>query len=306
MSGRYVEAGDGYYWVEDAPTAVEKLTADPTWASKDAEAKIKAFNNAGITSAELVAAGVSPSDIAWMQSNGYTGAAPSVTTNIAGANVNAPSSIRTDLATNQAYQNLMASSGETGMMAQEAQGFLAPETKDVGNGMIAQYDPVTGELIGFVDTSKTGGSYDAQGKWMPYQNEGWSLGGFLGGALSGIQDITESTAFKTIAPAVIGGLYSSGAFGGAAALTDASLLAEDAARMASQGLSEAAISQNLAAYGSQSAADLAASMAANGLDVTTMTQQLNNLSSNTGLMSQTGYAADFAAADVAQLQGQGL
>jgi hypothetical protein len=308
MSGRYVEAGDGYSWVEDAPTAVEKLTADPAWADKDATAKIKALNKAGITADELQSAGVSPSDIAWMQSQGYTGSAPSVTTNIAGANVAAPSSVRTDLATNQEYLNAMASSGETGRTAQEIQSTLAPVMKDLGNGMQASYNPVTGELQNIYNGTNKGGYYDTQGTFIPYQTTSWSdtLSGLPGGLLSGVQDITESQAFKTIAPAVIGGLYSSGAFGGASALTDASLLAEDAARMAADGLSEAAISQNLAAYGSQSAADLAASMAANGLDVTTMTQQLNNLSSNTGLMSQTGSAADFAAADVAQLQGQGL
>ena len=45
-------------------------------------------------------------------------------------------------------------------------------------------------------------------------------------------------------------------------------------------------------------------MAINGLDVGTITNQLNNLSTNTGLMSQTGSSADFLAADALQLQKQ--
>jgi hypothetical protein len=83
-------------------------------------------------------------------------------------------------------------------------------------------------------------------------------------------------------------------------------LAADAAQLAAAGLSEAQIAQVLGAsgYGSSAAANLAASMAVNGLDVNMMTQQLQNLSTNTGLMSQTGSSADFLAADALQLQGQ--
>jgi hypothetical protein len=105
---------------------------------------------------------------------------------------------------------------------------------------------------------------------------------------------------------ILAGQALGGAFGGAGATTDASFLAADAAQLASQGLSESAIAQVLSApgYASTAAANLAASMAANGLDVGMMTQQLNALSSNTGLMSQTGSSADFLAADALQLQGQ--
>ena len=88
--------------------------------------------------------------------------------------------------------------------------------------------------------------------------------------------------------------------------TDASFLANDAARLATQGLSEAQIADILGAsgYASGPAASLAASMAVNGLDVGMMTQQLNALSTNTGLMSQTGSSADFAATDALRLRDQ--
>lgn len=107
---------------------------------------------------------------------------------------------------------------------------------------------------------------------------------------------------------ILAGQALSGALGGAgtAATTDASFLAADAAQLAAQGLSESQIAQVLgsAGYASGPAANLAASMAVNGLDVGMMTQQLNALSTNTGLMSQTGSSADFLAADALQLQGQ--
>lgn len=105
---------------------------------------------------------------------------------------------------------------------------------------------------------------------------------------------------------ILAGQALGGVFGGAGAATDASFLAADAAQLASQGLSESAIAQVLSApgYASTAAANLAASMAVNGLDVGMMTQQLNALSTNTGLMSQTGSSADFLAADALQLQGQ--
>lgn len=105
---------------------------------------------------------------------------------------------------------------------------------------------------------------------------------------------------------ILAGQALGGVFGGTGAATDASFLAADAAQLASQGLSESAIAQVLSApgYASTAAANLAASMAVNGLDVGMMTQQLNALSTNTGLMSQTGSSADFLAADALQLQGQ--
>ena len=106
--------------------------------------------------------------------------------------------------------------------------------------------------------------------------------------------------------ALAGAIGGAGASAGAGAVTDASFLAADAAQLAAQGLSETQIAQVLGAsgYASGPAANLAASMAANGLDVNMMTQQLNSLSTNTGLMSQTGSSADFLAADALQLQGQ--
>jgi hypothetical protein len=88
--------------------------------------------------------------------------------------------------------------------------------------------------------------------------------------------------------------------------TDASFLANDAAQLAAQGFNESTIAQVLGAsgYASEAAASLAASMAVNGLDVGMITQQLDALSTNTGLMSQTGSSADFLAADALQLQNQ--
>ena len=138
--------------------------------------------------------------------------------------------------------------------------------------------------------------------------------GALGGALLG-GGSAALTGGNVLQGALLGGAggYLQGANAGANAVslglgpqTDASFLAADAAQLASQGLSESAIAQVLGAsgYASGPAASLAASMAVNGLDVGMMTQQLDALSTNTGLMSQTGSSADFLAADALQLQGQ--
>ena len=138
--------------------------------------------------------------------------------------------------------------------------------------------------------------------------------GAIGGAIAG-GGAAALTGGNILQGALLGGAggYLQGANTGAATgapglgpQTDASFLAADAAQLASQGLSEAQIAQVLGAsgYGSSAAANLAASMAVNGLDVNMMTQQLNALSTNTGLMSQTGSSADFLAADALQLRGQ--
>lgn len=93
-----------------------------------------------------------------------------------------------------------------------------------------------------------------------------------------------------------------------AAAADAAFVAADAAQLAAQGLGEAQIASTLAASGvSGSAASLAASMATNGVSESVMSSQLNNLSTNTGLFSQSSDAAamqDFAQADAAQLAQQ--
>lgn len=133
--------------------------------------------------------------------------------------------------------------------------------------------------------------------------------GGIGGALIGGGG-AALTGQNIVKGALLGG--AGGYFEGANAVpgfgpqTDASFLATDAAQLARAGLSEAQIAQTLGAagYASGPAANLAASMAINGLDVGTMTNQLNNLSTNTGLMSQTGSSADFLAADALRLQGQ--
>ena len=138
--------------------------------------------------------------------------------------------------------------------------------------------------------------------------------GAIGGAIAG-GGSAALTGGNVLQGALLGGAggYFQGANAGANAVapglgpqTDASFLAADAAQLASQGLSETAIAQVLGAsgYASGPAASLAASMAVNGLDVGMMTQQLDALSTNTGLMSQTGSSADFLAADALQLQGQ--
>lgn len=128
-----------------------------------------------------------------------------------------------------------------------------------------------------------------------------------GGALLGGGN-AALTGGNVLKGAVLGGAggYLQGSMPGTSIETDASFLANDAAQLAKAGLSEAQISQVLGAsgYASGAAANLAASMAVNGLDVGMMTQQLDALSANTGLMSQTGSSADFVAADALQLRDQ--
>jgi hypothetical protein len=134
--------------------------------------------------------------------------------------------------------------------------------------------------------------------------------GAIGGAIAG-GGAAALTDGNILQGALLGGAggYFQGANNVAPGLgpqTDASFLAADAAQLAAQGFNEATIAQVLGAsgYASGPAASLAASMAVNGLDVNMMTQQLQNLSTNTGLMSQTGSSADFLAADALQLRGQ--
>lgn len=132
--------------------------------------------------------------------------------------------------------------------------------------------------------------------------------GAIGGAIAGAGS-AALTGGDILKGAILGGVggYFQGANNiGTSIETDASFLAADAAQLAAQGLSESQIAQVLgsAGYASGPAANLAASMAVNGLDVGMMTQQLNALSTNTGLMSQTGSSADFLAADALQLRGQ--
>ena len=134
--------------------------------------------------------------------------------------------------------------------------------------------------------------------------------GAIGGAIAGGTSaaLTDSDVLQGALFGAAGGYFqgANSVSPGFGPQTDASFLAADAAQLASQGLSESAIAQVLGSsgYASGPAASLAASMAVNGLDVNMMTQQLNTLSTNTGLMSQTGSSADFLAADALQLQGQ--
>lgn len=117
----------------------------------------------------------------------------------------------------------------------------------------------------------------------------YAIGDVTGGLLGG-----ESTLLGTT--------------GTTAASADAAFLAADASQLAAQGLGEAQIADVLAAAGASTDASLlAASMASNGLTEATMAEQLTNLSSNTGLLTQSSDAAamqDLATADAAQLAAQ--
>ena len=88
---------------------INDLTSDPGWSKLEAADKISAFNKAGVTPEQLLAAnqGVSQSDIDWMKTQGYTGVAPAAQTM---APAQAP-----DYASmvNQAYGNI----GRTGIGA---------------------------------------------------------------------------------------------------------------------------------------------------------------------------------------------
>lgn len=99
-----------------------------------------------------------------------------------------------------------------------------------------------------------------------------------------------------------------GTTGQSAAAAESAFIAADASQLAAQGLGEAQIASTLAASGvSTGAANLAASMVSNGLAENVVSEQLTNLSSNTGLLSQSSDAAavqDFAQADAAQLAAQ--
>lgn len=99
-----------------------------------------------------------------------------------------------------------------------------------------------------------------------------------------------------------------GTTGSSAAAADAAFVAADASQLAAQGLGEAQIASTLASSGvSTGAANLAASMAANGIPQSVINQQLSNLSTNTGLWTQSSDAASLAemnAADAAQLAQQ--
>jgi len=127
-----------------------------------------------------------------------------------------------------------------------------------------------------------------------------------GGALIG-GGSAALTGGNVLKGAVLGGAggYLQGAGGvGTSIETDASFLANDASRLAAQGLSESQIADILGAsgYASTPAANLAASMAVNGLDVGTITNQLDALSANTGLYQQNLSQGEFGAYDALGLQ----
>ena len=91
---------------------------------------------------------------------------------------------------------------------------------------------------------------------------------------------------------------------GVSNITDAGFLAADAAQLAAQGISEAQIATTLSQYSSTAAANLAASMAVNGVPIDFATKQLEQLSTNTGLLTQNTSAAELSSADAIQLRNQ--
>ena len=149
-------------------------------------------------------------------------------------------------------------------------------------------------------------------------------GGLLGGALNSTLGLGLGAAGEAaLGGATIGGLTSAATGGnvlqgallggaggylsgslGTPATTDAGLLAADASQLAAQGLTESQIAQVLGAngYATTGAANLAASMASNGLSIDTMTNQLQNLSTNTGLLQQNISPGSFAAYDAMGLK----
>jgi hypothetical protein len=133
-----------------------------------------------------------------------------------------------------------------------------------------------------------------------------AAGGGLLGNMAGSAATGAGMAALTGGDVVQGAL--SGAASGAASYalppTDSGFLASDAKQLAAQGLGESQIAQVLGQYASDPAAALTASMVTNNVAPEMMVKQLDNLSSNTGLFSQTGSDASFAAADALQLQQQ--
>jgi len=126
------------------------------------------------------------------------------------------------------------------------------------------------------------------------------------------QTLYNAAGGQDLGTALKGGLLTTGLAQGAQALSggasvavnpDAAFLAADAAQLAGQGLSEAAIAQNLSQYGSTAAANLAASMASNGLAESQIAKSLTDLSANTGLTLQNYTDADMIAQDAMNLKG---
>lgn len=128
-----------------------------------------------------------------------------------------------------------------------------------------------------------------------------------GGIVPIIKDVGTAAALGGLSSAA-GGLLTGSTAAGAGAAADAAFIAADAAQLAAQGIGEAQIGQILASSGvSSGAAGLVASMATNGVSEGIMTDQLTNLSTNTGLLTQSSDAnaiAEMGQADAAQLAQQ--
>jgi len=128
-----------------------------------------------------------------------------------------------------------------------------------------------------------------------------------GGIVPIVKDVGTAAALSGLGSAV-GGLLTGSTAVGAGAAADASFIAADAAQLAAQGIGESQIGEILASSGvSSGAASLAASMATNGVSEGLMTDQLTNLSSNTGLLTQSSDAnavAEIGQADASQLAAQ--
>ena len=128
-----------------------------------------------------------------------------------------------------------------------------------------------------------------------------------GGIVPVVKQVGTAAALGGLGSAV-GGLLTGSTAAGAGAAADAAFIAADAAQLAAQGIGEAQIASTLAASGvTADAASLAAAMAANNVGADVMTQQLGNLSTNTGLLTQSSSPAAYAEmgqADAAQLAAQ--
>lgn len=157
-------------------------------------------------------------------------------------------------------------------------------------------DFLTGALTGGLSTPISSSIAEAVG------------GGMLGSALG--QGVT-SAAQAALTGGDVGQSLLMGGIQGAAGYneptpidTDGSFIANDAAQLAAQGLSEQQIADTLNQYVSTPAANLAASMAVNAVDIPTMGTQLDNLSSNVGLFNNPISDSEMIAADALQLAEQ--
>lgn len=227
--GHWVEAGDGYSWVEDpvepvAPVAPQAAPVDtkpnlfgpaaglPALVGPQAPAAatpnfsnmpglgVGAGGYGGVNIPDTAAAlgiGAGPVDPypVFTKESDYKTIAPSFLKDIA-------QTIDKNSYDPAAYTH-MVGGDETGSGAYSQ---TESVMRDIGGNMQGAYDPNTGKLqaIYYKDQSK-GGYWNPQGQFIPYQKTGGGFGSFLSGMFSGIKDLATSDMVKTIAPMVISG-----------------------------------------------------------------------------------------------------